>query len=56
MKKDKHLQKGSLQTKYLVKTMSLFLDPIFKWQWEHYIMFEKQRKNDKMAAMRKGQA
>ena len=42
MKKDKHLQKGSLQTKYLVKTMSLFLDPIFKWQWKHYIMFEKK--------------
>ena len=22
--------------------MSLFLDPIFKWQWKHYIMFEKK--------------
>ena len=25
--------------------MSLFLDPIFKWQWKHYIMFGKKKKN-----------
>ena len=42
--KDEHLQKSSLQTKYLVNTMSLFLDPIFKWQWKHYVMFEKRKK------------
>ena len=39
VKEDKHLQKGSLLTEYLVKTMSFFLDPIFKWQWKHYFMF-----------------
>ena len=43
MKKDKHQQKGSLQTKYLVKTLPFFLDPIFKWQWKHYIMFEEEK-------------
>ena len=43
VKMDRHLQKGSHQTKYLVKTMSLFLDLIFKWQWKHYIMFEKEK-------------
>ena len=44
MKKDKQLQKVSLQTKYLLKTMSLFIDQILKWQWKHYIMFEKNKK------------
>ena len=43
MKKDKQLQKVSLQTKYLLKTMSLFIDQILKWQWKHYIMFEKNK-------------
>ena len=45
MKKDKHLQKGSLPTKYLVKTMSFILDPIFKWEWKHFIMFENKKTN-----------
>ena len=42
--KDEHLQQSSIQTKYLVNTMSLFLDTIFKWQWKHYVMFEKRKK------------
>jgi hypothetical protein len=43
VKKDTHLQKGSLQIKSLVKAMSLFLAPIFKWQRNHYIMFEEEK-------------
>ena len=44
MKKDKQLQKVSLQTKYLFKIMSLFNDQILKWPWKHYIKFEKNKK------------
>ena len=32
------------KTKYLLKAMSLFIDQILKWQWKHYIMFEKNQK------------
>ena len=28
-----------------MKTVSLFLHPIFNWHWKHYIMFERRRKN-----------